>query len=269
MIKKTILLAALILIATTVVGENTMVTMKTNYGDIELELFNEISPKTVENFVGLAQGTKEWTDPQTGEKVTRPFYDELIFHRVIPDFMIQGGCPLGTGSGNPGYRFEDEFPSEKIELSGEINSDEVADYILRNIVIDFLKKNREKPDQDLMNIYKECAEKNSAEPIKQHTVEYYQEKANNNQPIIMEKLLATVDYGTICMANSGPDTNGSQFFIVTKKEGCSWLNGKHTVFGKVISGMDVVHTIENLETDKRDKPKSNNQATITEVIIKQ
>lgn len=83
--------------------------LKTNHGDIVVELFENHAPKTVANFVGLAEGSKEWVDPQSGETVTRPFYDGLTFHRIIPDFMIQGGCPLGTGTGSPGYRFADEI----------------------------------------------------------------------------------------------------------------------------------------------------------------
>ena len=135
--------------------------MKTSEGDITFELFDEDAPKTVSNFKQLAgQG----------------FYDGLIFHRIIPDFMIQGGCPEGTGTGGPGYTFEDEFNDHKIVR------------------------------------------------------------------------------GALAMANAGPNTNGSQFFIVTADE-CPWLDGKHTVFGQVTSGMDVVDTIEGLETDGRDKPR--------------
>ena len=135
-------------------------TMHTNHGAIELELFDEDAPKTVENFRKLA-----------GEG----FYDGLGFHRVIKDFMIQGGCPEGTGTGGPGYTFEDE--------------------------------------------------------INQHQVVR----------------------GAVAMANAGPNTNGSQFFIVTTEE-APWLDGKHTVFGRVASGMDAVDAIEGLETDGRDKP---------------
>src|SRR5947208_15926236 len=135
--------------------------MHTNHGTIAFELFDEDAPKTVENFRKLA-----------GEK----FYDGIIFHRVIPDFMIQGGCPQGTGTGGPGYTFEDEINDHKIVR------------------------------------------------------------------------------GAIAMANSGPNTNGSQFFIVTTGE-APWLDGKHTVFGEVTSGMEVVDKIEGLETDARDKPR--------------
>jgi peptidyl-prolyl cis-trans isomerase B (cyclophilin B) len=135
-------------------------TMQTNQGAIEIELFDDDAPKTVENFKKLA-----------GDG----FYNGVIFHRVIPDFMIQGGDPTGTGTGGPGYQFEDEFNDHKVER------------------------------------------------------------------------------GALAMANAGPNTNGSQFFIVTA-EATPWLDGKHTVFGKVTSGMDVVDTIEQTETDPRDKP---------------
>ncbi|MEA2360819.1 MAG: peptidyl-prolyl cis-trans isomerase [Solirubrobacteraceae bacterium] len=134
--------------------------MKTTEGDITLELFDEDAPKTVGNFKQLAgQG----------------FYDGLVFHRVIPDFMIQGGCPQGTGTGGPGYTFEDEINDHKIVR------------------------------------------------------------------------------GALAMANAGPNTNGSQFFIVTADE-CSWLDGKHTVFGRVTGGEDVVERIGTTATDGRDRP---------------
>ncbi|HEV7134561.1 MAG TPA: peptidylprolyl isomerase [Gaiellaceae bacterium] len=135
-------------------------TLHTNHGAIAVELFDEDAPKTVENFTKLARDG---------------FYDGVIFHRVIPDFMIQGGDPTGTGAGGPGYTFADEFNDRKVVR------------------------------------------------------------------------------GALAMANAGPNTNGSQFFIVTT-EAASWLDGKHTVFGRVTDGMDVVDTISALETDARDRP---------------
>jgi peptidyl-prolyl cis-trans isomerase B (cyclophilin B) len=135
-------------------------TMTTSEGALEIELFDEDAPKTVENFRKLAQDG---------------FYDGLIFHRVIKDFMIQGGCPEGTGTGGPGYTFEDE------------------------------------PNQH------------------------------------------SVVRGALAMANAGPNTNGSQFFIVTA-DACPWLDGKHTVFGRVTEGMDVIDAIEATDTDSRDRP---------------
>jgi cyclophilin family peptidyl-prolyl cis-trans isomerase len=140
----------------------TTATINTNVGVIEVELFDDDAPKTVENFRKLAADG---------------FYDGIIFHRVIPDFMIQGGDPTGTGSGGPGYQFEDEQNEHG------------------------------------------------------------------------------VDRGVLAMANAGPNTNGSQFFIVTA-EACPWLNGKHTVFGRVTTGMDVVDAISNVETGPGDRPQS-------------
>ena len=139
----------------------TTATLHTNHGPVEVELFDDDAPKTVRNFAKLADNG---------------FYDGLIFHRVIPDFMIQGGCPHGTGTGGPGYQFEDEINEHKVER------------------------------------------------------------------------------GALAMANAGPNTNGSQFFIVTA-DACPWLDGKHTVFGRVKSGMDVVDAISQVETDSRDKPQ--------------
>jgi len=135
-------------------------TLHTNHGPIDVELYPDDAPKTVDNFVKLARDG---------------FYDNLIFHRVIPDFMIQGGDPTGTGSGGPGYQFEDEFNQHKVAR------------------------------------------------------------------------------GALAMANGGPNTNGSQFFIVTA-DSCPWLDGKHTVFGNVTSGMETVDTISGLPRDARDKP---------------
>lgn len=149
---------------------------QTNKGAFTCRLFEKEAPKTVDNFVGLANGTKEWTDPKTGKKVQKRFYDGLIFHRVIPKFMIQGGDPEGTGRGGPGYRFEDEC----------------------------------RPD------------------------------------LIFDKP------GKLAMANAGPNTNGSQFFITTVPT--PWLNNKHTIFGEVVEGQNVIEIIEAVKKDQRDKP---------------
>ena len=138
----------------------TTATIHTNHGAIEVELYPDDAPKTVGNFVKLAKDG---------------FYDGVVFHRVIPDFMIQGGDPTGTGAGGPGYQFEDEFNDHKVVR------------------------------------------------------------------------------GALAMANAGPNTNGSQFFIVTR-DAADWLDGKHTVFGRVTSGMDVVDSISAVSTDGRDRP---------------
>lgn len=157
-------------------GQEMFALFETSKGNFKIKLFADKAPKTVENFVGLAEGTKEFTDPKTDKTVKRPFYDGLIFHRVIPDFMIQGGCPLGTGTGGPGYKFADE-------ISKDLKHD--------------------KP-------------------------------------------------GKLSMANAGPNTNGSQFFITVAAT--PWLDGRHTVFGEVVEGYDIVEAISKVKTGGMDKP---------------
>ena len=158
-------------------GDDLSVRFHTSLGKINCSLMPDIAPKTVLNFVQLAEGTKAWTDPNTKESKSEPLYDGTIFHRVIPKFMIQGGDPMGTGRGGPGYRFEDETSPD--------------------VVFD--------------------------------------------AP------------GLLAMANAGPNTNGSQFFI-TDRSTPSHLNGKHTIFGKC-ENLDVVETIATTERAGRDKPK--------------
>lgn len=148
----------------------------TTLGEITCQLFPGKAPKTVGNFVGLAEGTMEFTDPASRQRLRRRYYDGLVFHRVIPNFMIQGGCPLGTGTGGPGYQFEDEFAKD----------------------IGF------------------------------------------DRP------------GKLAMANSGPNTNGSQFFITVAPT--DWLNNKHTIFGEVVQGQHVVNKISAVPRDRRDRP---------------
>jgi peptidyl-prolyl cis-trans isomerase A (cyclophilin A) len=149
----------------------------TTEGSFTVRLFEDEVPNTVANFVGLAEGTKEWTDPKGGQKVKRPYYDGLIFHRVIDGFMIQGGDPLGTGTGGPGYKFADEFNP----------------------------------------------------------------KLRHSKP------------GILSMANAGPNTNGGQFFITLAAT--PWLDNRHSVFGEVVEGMDVVEKIGRTPTSKPgDRP---------------
>ena len=262
--KKIALIMIMLLTGGIILAETINITMQTNMGDIKLELFSDIAPKTVANFVGLANGTKEFTDPKTHKKVTRPFYDGLIFHRVIKDFMIQGGCPLGTGTGGPGYSFEDECFDAGDALTGEVKSDQESMQIFSEVIMPFLQAGNK--DAELQTIVDECVKNQNGDAIKKHSVEYYMEKTGRKEPITsMGNLKASVDYGTICMANSGPNTNGSQFFIVTKQGGTSWLNGKHTVFGKVIAGMDIVHKIEDVKKTGSDKPLED--VVIEKIII--
>jgi peptidyl-prolyl cis-trans isomerase A (cyclophilin A) len=148
----------------------------TNEGSFTVRLFDEETPNTVANFVGLAEGTKEWTDPRTRQKVTQPYYDGIVFHRIIDGFMIQGGDPLGQGIGGPGYEFADEF-----------------------------------------------------HPSLRHN------KA-----------------GILSMANRGPNTNGGQFFITLGAT--PHLDNRHSVFGEVTEGMDVVRRIGSTPTGRQDRP---------------
>ena len=154
----------------------TYAVFQTSMGNIVCELFGDVAPVTVENFVGLAQGTKEWTDPRTAQKRKTRFYDGLIFHRVIEEFMIQGGDPLGNGTGGPGYRFQDE-------CSPDVTFDAP---------------------------------------------------------------------GKLAMANAGPNTNGSQFFITLVPT--HWLNGRHTIFGQVVEGQDVAEAISMVPKGPNDRP---------------
>jgi cyclophilin family peptidyl-prolyl cis-trans isomerase len=169
-------------------SDNPRATIHTNHGDVEVELFEERAPNTVANFVGLAEGTDDWDseiepgtgaweDPESGEKRTDPLYDGVVFHRIIADFMIQGGDPTGTGRGGPGYQFDDEFHPE----------------------------------------------------------------------------LRHDDAGVLSMANSGPNTNGSQFFITLAPQ--PHLDDRHAVFGKVTDGMDVVEEIGAVPTGRNDQPR--------------
>jgi peptidyl-prolyl cis-trans isomerase A (cyclophilin A) len=165
----------------------TYATLVTSRGEIRVQLFDDTAPKTVTNFLGLATGSKSWKDPSTGGEQRRPLYDGTVFHRVIPQFMIQGGDPLGTGRGGPGYSFEDE-------VGGPHRFD---------------------------------------------------------RP------------GRLAMANAGPNTNGSQFFITQVPT--PWLDGKHTIFGQVVAGMEVVEAIAASDRDRQDRPREEQRLDRVEV----
>jgi peptidyl-prolyl cis-trans isomerase A (cyclophilin A) len=154
-------------------------TFVTSMGTFTVRLMPDHAPKTVQNFTQLARGDREWRDPRDGRTKSTPLYDGTVFHRVIPDFMIQGGDPEGSGRGGPGYQFEDECPP--------------------------------------------------GGPTFDHP-------------------------GLLAMANAGPNTNGSQFFVTVAAT--SWLNGKHTIFGEVADGMDVVEAISTAPTGPNDRPRT-------------
>jgi len=171
------------------VADETFATLHTTLGDIEIRLFPDHAPKTVANFVGLAEGGKEWTDPRTGQKTSAKLYDGTVFHRVISGFMIQGGDPLGRGTGGPGYTFADATHPDLVF----------------------------------------------------------------NRPYLL------------AMANAGPNTNGSQFLITVAPT--TWLNRKHTIFGEVTQGTEVVDAIATTATGAQDRPQTD--VVINSVTIEQ
>jgi peptidyl-prolyl cis-trans isomerase A (cyclophilin A) len=230
--------------------------IQTTLGDIEVELFQSEASKTVANFIGLAEGTKEFEDSKTGKKVKRPFYDGLIFHRVIKNFMIQGGCPLGNGRGGPGYTFADEIDAKALGLDKIKAIDPQKGPIphlmirskeeyQRNILMPLFRTMNINSQEDLDKRKKEVQTRLDNLTLKEayENMGYvYSENGSKHPPV----------RGSLAMANAGPNTNGSQFFI--NLVGTDWLTGKHTVFGKVVKGMDVVDKIGAVEVDSRQKP---------------
>jgi peptidyl-prolyl cis-trans isomerase A (cyclophilin A) len=232
--------------------KNPIVIMKTNQGDIEIEMLKDAAPKTVQNFIELAEGTKE----VNGKKIDKPFYDGLIFHRVIKDFMIQGGCPLGTGTGDAGYKFDDEISAKALGLDKEKAMTEKGPH--KSLMI---RSQQDFAQNILMPLYPKLGI-NSQETFEakkadlQKAVEALTiEEVFKNQGYKYEDGLKSVPAkkGFLAMANSGPNTNGSQFFI--NLADTPWLNGKHTVFGKVVGGMDIVEKIGGIKTASGDKPE--------------
>lgn len=240
-------------------AKNPIVTMVTNHGEVTIELLAKSAPETVQNFIGLAEGTKEWTNP-AGEKVKTPFYDGLIFHRVINNFMIQGGCPSGTGRGKPGYTFKDEINADSLDLHEAKVFDKEKGFhqYLRSYPPQKIQQMMAQPIFTKLGI-------DSQEKLKAKEKEFAQELAKSKETITLKELYAAQGYkydakltsfpmkaGYLAMANSGPNTNGSQFYINLKDN--RYLDGKHTVFGKVIAGMEVVQKIATVKTGAQNTP---------------
>ncbi len=236
--------------------ENPVYVIQTTIGDIEVELFQDEAPKTVANFIGLAEGTKEFEDSKTHKKVKRPFYDGLIFHRVIKNFMIQGGCPLGNGRGGPGYVFDDEIDAKALGLDKikafdpkngphrylVIRSEEEFQ---RNLLAPLFRKmniNSQKELDQRKDEFEARLKKLTLKEAYENMGYVYSENGSKHSPV----------RGSLAMANAGPNTNGSQFFI--NLANTEWLAGKHTVFGKVVNGMDVVDKIGDVKVDSQSKP---------------
>lgn len=230
--------------------------IKTNKGDITVRLFASEAPKTVANFIGLAEGTKEFVDLKTDDKVKRPYYDNLVFHRVIKNFMLQGGCPLGTGSGSPGYTFADEINADALGLhtmTAMTEQGQPHQWLTIRSRGDF--------DRTVLHPLYRAMGITSGEQRKARQ----QEVDERVDALTLKDVYTNMGYkyddklksrppkrGVLAMANSGPNTNGSQFFI--NLVDTPWLTGKHTVFGQVVKGMDVVDAIGNVPVGAGSKP---------------
>jgi len=231
--------------------------IKTNKGDIVVRLFASEAPKTVANFIGLADGSKVFTDPETKLKVKRPFYSGLIFHRVIKDFMIQGGCPLGTGTGDAGYKFEDEINADALGLD-KIKAVDAQDQPHKWLFIrsvDDLNRVIRFPLYRAMGIKTNDELRERLDEVNQRIKALTLKDVYTNLGYKYNDKLKShaLKRGVLAMANSGPNTNGSQFFINLKDT--PWLTGKHTVFGEVVKGMDVVDKIGDVAVGAGSRPK--------------
>ena len=232
---------------------NPICKISTSMGDIYIELFAKDAPKTVANFLGLAEGTKEFTDQSTGQKMKRPFYDGLVFHRVIKNFMIQGGCPQGSGQGGPGYKFEDEISAKSLGLDTQKAFENNKPHPLLGI------RSQEQFQQMLVGpIARQLGIKDQAEfqarveEVKKRLDALTVADAYTNLGYRFDNSLRShkPTKGVLAMANAGPNTNGSQFFL--NLADTPWLTGKHTVFGRVVGGMDVVEKIGEVEVSSGD-----------------
>lgn len=222
----------------------------TSEGTITVRLYERETPVTVSNFTQLAEGKKKWTTP-AGKEVTKPFYDGLIFHRVISNFMLQGGCPKGDGTGGPGYAFVDEVVS-KVAVEGPVTNEVMAYAVWNRYIIPEMRKPN--PSSQIKSIYERVQVEQKGTAIMGRSVDDYRKMSGDTNHYEYPVIIHNVGYGTLCMANSGPNSNGSQFFIVTARGGCNWLDGKHTVFGEVTSGMEVAHLIESQKLGENDRP---------------
>ena len=223
---------------------NPVLLMKTNFGDLYIEMFPEEAPKTVANFMDLATGKRAFVDHQTKAKVKRPFYDGLKFHRVIKEFMLQGGDPRGNGTGGPGYNFEDEINAESLglhKLKAIKDGRPHAFLPIRN-QNDF-QRTLVSPLFQKMGIRSQADLDKRREEVKKRLNNLTLKDVYENMGYRFNEKLTSrpPQKGALAMANSGPNTNGSQFFI--NLIDTPWLTGKHTVFGKVVKGMDVVEKI--------------------------
>lgn len=235
---------------------NPLVEIRTSLGSLILELFPDEAPTTVANFIGLAEGTMPWIDPETGEDILRPLYDNTVFHRVIDGFMIQGGSPTDFGDGTPGFQFKDEINARSLGLDKMqvINEQGFPHPILA------IQDQQDFQQKILIPLY-QAMEITSQDELDANIDEVNQRVRNMTVKQSFENLgyryTETVISrmpvrGVIAMANSGPDSNGSQFFI--NLVDTDWLTGRHTVFGKVRAGLDVLDAIGSVPVDNENRP---------------
>ncbi|HIJ56327.1 MAG TPA: peptidylprolyl isomerase [Deltaproteobacteria bacterium] len=236
--------------------KNPVCVIETGHGNISVELLKDNAPKTVQNFIDLAEGKKEFTDLQSGKKIKRPFYDGLIFHRVIKDFMIQGGCPKRDGTGGPGYKFEDEINAKDVGLDDiKVMQDGggVHPYLLVRTKEDF-HRTVLMPLYSQMEITSQQQFEKRKQEVQQRLIQLTLKTCYENLGYHYDDTLKShaPTRGMLAMANSGPNTNGSQFFI--NLVDTPWLTGKHTVFGKVIKGMEVADEIGEAPVGNSNQP---------------
>ncbi|PCJ39543.1 MAG: peptidylprolyl isomerase [SAR86 cluster bacterium] len=236
--------------------DNPLVEIQTSMGSIILELFPKEAPETVANFIDLAEGRKSFLDPESGALVTRPFYDGLIFHRVIDGFMIQGGSPTGIGNGTPGFSFPDEINARSLGLDRmqALDDEGVPHPFLRIASQTQFQSVILEPLYAELNISSQEELENNIAAIEERISNLTVKDVYENQGYeYTETLISRMPVrGVIAMANSGPNSNGSQFFI--NLIDTEWLAGKHTVFGRVRQGMDVLDTIGGTSVDEQDRP---------------
>lgn len=236
--------------------DNPVVLIETDMGNIVAELFPGEAPRTVETFLGLAEGTLPFTDPDTGAQAQRPFYDGLLFHRVIDGFMIQTGSPTGEADGDPGFNYDNEINARSLGLDRIPALDEngvphaylgVNDQreFQQTVLVPLYEKMGIETNEDLEARVDEVYEALRALSVMDVNVNLgygYNERYPSRMPLA----------GVLALAHAGPGTNGSQFFITLADT--PWLAGKYTVFGKVRSGMDIASQIGRVRVDNLDRP---------------
>ncbi|MDG2177129.1 MAG: peptidylprolyl isomerase [Gammaproteobacteria bacterium] len=239
--------------------DNPLVEIRTTLGSMIIELFPDEAPIAVVNFIGLAEGTLPWIEPETGTEVTRPMYDGTVLHRVMEGFMIQGGSPTGLGDGTPGFQFKDEINARSLGLDkmpvidaqglphpllAIRSQQDFQQKILGPLYEEMDITNQEQLDTRIDEINQRVRIMTVKESYEQLGYQYT-ETVISRMPV----------RGVLAMANSGPNTNGSQFFI--NLVDTDWLAGKHTVFGKVRVGLDVLDAIGKVAVDSQNRPLDN------------